>query len=151
MNEVPFTESLAHFVANDRWSEVEQFFNELAFPKHLGIHVSLSDPANPRCEINAIEPFHLGGVGKNYVNGAVISGMFDLVIGLTGIAYTPMGNMATSNVNIRMLKPVEKNSFYVTGAVTQKVGNRVFSEATLFDYLGEACAVANGEIRVGMA
>ncbi len=151
MNEVPFTESLAHFVANDRWSEVEQFFNESAFAKHLGIHVNFSDPANPRCEINTIEPFHLGGVGKDYINGAVIAGMFDLVIGLTGITYTPLGNMATSNVNIRMLKPVEKNRFYLTGAVTQKVGSRVFSEATLFNYLEEPCAVANGEIRVGIA
>ena len=150
MDEVPFTKSLARFVTDNRWSEIEKFFNESVFAMHLGINVDLSDPANPRCEINTIEPFHLGGLGQSYVNGSVISGMFDLIIGLTGITYTPLGNIATSNVNIRLLKPVDKNSFHLTGSVTQKVGNRVFSEAILFNSLGEPCAVANGEIRVGL-
>ncbi len=150
MNEAPFTESLSRFVIDNRWSEIEKFFNESAFAMHLGINVDLSDPANPRCEINTIEPFHLGGVGQDYVNGAVISGMFDLIIGLTGITYTPLGNMATSNVNIRLLRPVDKKGFHLTGTVSRKIGNRVFSEATLFNSSGEPCAFANGEIRVGL-
>lgn len=151
LSKAPFSASVAQFVANKNWDEVERIFNASAFARHLGINVDFCDPAMPRCEINKIEPFHLGGVGTDYVNGAVIAGMFDLVIGLTGIAYMPMGKIATSNVNIRMLKPVEKQRFHLTASVSQKVGNRVFSSATLFNYRGESCGVATGEIRVGIA
>tara|TARA_R110001599_G_scaffold9374_1_gene46315 strand:- start:1035 stop:1490 length:456 start_codon:yes stop_codon:yes gene_type:complete len=145
-----FSKSISNHVHDGNWGEIENIFNNTEFAKHLGINVNLDEPSKPKCEINDIKAFHLGGVGQDYVNGAVISGVFDLVIGLTALQYSSRGNFATSNVNIRFLKPVEKNRFYTIAKINSIIGNRVFSEATLFNCKGEPCGYANGEIRVGI-
>lgn len=150
MNEHRLIEEIAHHVNSKNWKEIENYFSQSDFAKHLGISVSLDDPDKPRCEINDIKRFHLGGVGQNYINGAVLSAVFDFVIGLNGLGYTSLGNFATANVHIRFLKPVENDGFYAVSEINKKIGNRVFAEATLFNAKGEPCAHANGEIIVGI-
>jgi len=150
MSNQKFGKTISALVDDENWNDIELFFNKSEFAQHLGINVVLNDPSKPRCEINDIKAFHLGGVGQDYVNGAVISGVFDLVIGLTALPYAKLGNFATSDVSIRFLKPVEKNSFYAIARINSTIGNRVFSEATLFNSKGEPCGYAKGEIRVGI-
>jgi len=141
---------ISKHVHNDNWVEIERYFNSSEFAKHMGITVILDDPEQPKCEISDIKPFHLGGVGQDFVNGAVISAIFDLVIGLTGLRYSSLGKFATSNINIQLLKPVDNNRLYATSKCNTKIGNRVFSESTLFNFRDEPCAYATGEIRVGI-
>jgi acyl-coenzyme A thioesterase PaaI-like protein len=144
------SQGIAQHLDSGNWKKIEDFFNHSEFAKHLGINVVLDDPTQPKCEVNEIKRFHLGGLGQSYINGVIISGLFDLVIGLTAIEYAPLGNFATTNVNIRFIKPVENNAFYAVAKTSRKVGNRVFSEATLFNVKNEPCAYATGEIRVGI-
>ena len=141
---------ISQHVQNGDWPEIEHYFNSTEFVKHMGITVNLSDHEQPKCEISEIKLFHLGGVGQGFVNGAVISAMFDLVIGLTGLKYAPLGNFATSNVNIQFLKPVSNNRIYAISKCNKKIGNRIFSDSTLFNDRDEPCAYATGEIRVGI-
>lgn len=150
MIEDKFSRNISQHVSDGNWREIESCFNKTDFAVHLGINVVLDKPAQPKCEINSIMPFHLGGVGQDYINGAVISGLFDLVIGLTALGYSSLGNFATSSVNIRMLKPVDKNRLYAVAKIRTKIGNIVFSEATLFNFKDEPCGYASGEIRVGI-
>lgn len=144
------SQGIAQHLDSGNWNKIEDFFNHSEFAKHLGINVVLDDPKQPRCEVNEIKQFHLGGVGQGYINGVIISCLFDLIIGLTAIEYAPLGNFATTNVNIRFIKPVANNAFYAVAKTSRKVGNRVFSEATLFNFKGEPCGYATGEIRVGI-
>lgn len=137
-------------VSEGGWSKIESYLNGSEFAKHLGVEVSLSDPKQPKCEVREIKPFHLGGAGKDHVNGPIMSAIFDLVIGLTALEYFPLGGVATSNINIRLLKPVEKNRFYAIANCRRKVGKRIFSDSTLFNYRGEACGYATGETIVGI-
>jgi len=110
----------------------------------------LTDPANPKCEINEIKALHVGGVGQDFIDGAVITAVFDFVIGLTALEYSSLGNFATSSENVRFVKPVERNRFYATAQARQKIGNSIFSEAKLFNFKAEPCGYAHGEIRVGI-
>ncbi|MDO3722145.1 PaaI family thioesterase [Marinobacter sp. chi1] len=150
MSKVKISQTLSQSIEAGDWQEIERYFNDSDFAKALGIIVNLDDPANPRCEVNEIKDLHIGGVGQSYINGAVISAIFDLVIGLSALGYASEGNFATSNVNIRFVKPVERNRFYATSKVLRKIGNIIFSEATLFNFHGEPCGQAHGEIRVGI-
>lgn len=150
MNNDDFRNIMSQHLDGDDWTQIERYFNGSEFSKHMGITVLLSNPENPKCEITDIKPFHLGGIGQDYINGAIISAMFDLVIGLTGLKYNTSGNFATSNLNIQLLAPVESCSFYATSKCNSTIGNRVFSEATLYNFKNEPCAYATGEIRIGL-
>lgn len=150
MTKKQFSKSISQHVNDGNWDEIENFFNNSDLARHLGINVVLDDPARPKCEVSDIKALHLGGVGEDYINGVIISGVFDLVIGLTALEFSSRGNFATSSVNIRFIKPVENNRFYAIAKISSILGNRVFSDATLFNYKGECCAYANGEIRIGI-
>lgn len=144
------SQRIAPHIERDDWAGMERYFNESEFSKHLGIAVSLADPAQPKCEISEIQAFHLGGIGQNFVNGAIISAVFDLGIGLTGLRYASLVKFATTNVNIHLLKPVQNNRFYLISKCNKKIGRRLFSEATLFNFRDEPCAYATGEIRINI-
>ena len=150
MSKDNFSTVISQHVESGNWREVEHYFNQSGLAQHMGIHVDLQDPAQPRCEVNDIKPFHLGGVGQDYINGAVISAMYDLAIGLTALAYASEGDFATTDINIRLLHPVAGNRFYMIAKVNRRIGNRVFSDATLFNFNDEACGHAHGEIRIGL-
>lgn len=151
MDTPSLSDRLAGFVASNNWAEVEHVFNSAGYVKHLGMRVDLSNPDAPQCSIEEPEGYHLGGVGRDCLNGAVISGMFDLVLGLTAIKFIHLGNIATTNINIRLLHAVECGRVYATATISKNLNGRIFSEACLYDYQHQMCAYATGEIRVGIA
>ena len=116
----------------------------------MGLAVSLADPDQPRCAIEKCQPFHLGGVGQSFVNGAVIAAMFDFVIGLSALKFTHLGNFATTSVNIKLVKPVEPQDVYAKARCTQQIGSRLFVEAVLVNDEDQVCCYATGEIRIGI-
>lgn len=150
MNNDNFSNMMSKHLDGENWAGIESHFNSSDFSKHMGITVILDNPESPKCEITDIKSFHLGGIGQDYINGAIISAMFDFVIGLTGLKYASAGNFATSNINIHLIKPVENKRFYATSRCNRKIGGRVFSESTLFNFKNEPCAYATGEIRIGL-
>lgn len=132
------------------WAEAEARFNNLEFVRRLGVTVSLANPDEPHCEILDIEPFHLGGIGQDFVNGVIISGVLDLALGLTGLRYSHLGYFATRNLQIDLTLPVEKDGFYIKSRVTSKIGKQVFAEATVFNPAGKPRVHATGVVRVGI-
>ena len=150
MNKAQLSSIISQRVESGNWKEIENFFNRSEFVEHFGITVQLDNPEAPQCEVLEVKPFHLGGLGQAYINGAIISAMFDLSIGLTAIKYSAEGTFGTSNINRNLVKPIENNRFYSIAKCNTKIGNRVFSEATIFNYKDEPCAYATGEIRIGI-
>jgi len=145
-----FKEWIASRVDEGDWIAVERYFNEAPFCQHMGLEVSLEEPARPKCMISEDMPCHRGGVGQNFINGAIIAAMFDFVIGLTALSYASQGNFATTNVNIRLLKPVESGGVYAIAECSRAIGRRLFVEATLLNGKNEPCCYARGEIRVAI-
>jgi acyl-coenzyme A thioesterase PaaI-like protein len=145
------SEIVAEHIAKGDWKKVEEFFNNSEFTSHLGIQVDLLAPDLPKCEILDIQPFHLGGIGQEYINGAIISAVIDLALGLTGLKYSKLGNFATCNLNIDIVRPIEKGRFYVVAKSNRQIDNKVFSEATIFNQNDVPCVYATGMIRVGIS
>ncbi len=127
-----------------------RLFNASEFSQRFGFNVTLNDSELPRCEISDIEAFHLGGIGQDFINGAVISAMLDFALGLTGLKYAELGDFATSHLNIDIARPIEKGRFYVLAKTNKQIANKVFSEATIFNYRDEPCVYATGSLRVAI-
>lgn len=137
-------------VQREDWAAVEAHFNDMAFVRLLGVRVSLADPDRPRCDVTRIEPFHLGGIGQDFVNGAITSAVIDLALGLAGLRFAHLGYFATRNLHIDLTLPVEKHGFYVTSRATSRIGKNLFAEATVFNLDDEPRVHATGVVRVGI-
>ncbi len=141
---------VAQALEQEDWTAIAEHFNQLEFVRLLGVRVSLDDPDRPRCDVADIQPFHLGGIGQDFVNGAITSAVIDLALGLTGIRFAHMGYFATRNLQIDLTLPVEKDGFYVTSRLTSRIGKNVFAEATVFNLEDEPRVHATGVVRVGI-
>jgi acyl-coenzyme A thioesterase PaaI-like protein len=145
------SESLGALVERGDWRAVQERFNQQEFMRHLGIVVDLSNPEEPRCEMPDIASYHLGGIGQDFVNGAVTASVIDIALGLTGLRFASMGYFATRNLHIDLTLPVEKHGFYVTARSTSRIGKNLFAEATVFNPAGEPRVHATGVVRIGIA
>jgi len=150
MTKANISNLMADHIGNGDWGKVEDFFNASDLTRLLGITVDLDDPDMPRCLIKDIQPFHLGGVGQEYINGAIISAILDLALGLTGLQYSKLGSFATCSLNIDMARPIEKDSFYVIAKCNRKIDKKLFSEATIFNSNDEPCVYATGMLRIAI-
>lgn len=141
---------MAALVENEDWAGIAGHFNKLEFVRLLGIRVNLDDPDRPRCSVDSIQPFHLGGIGQDFVNGAITSAVLDLALGLTGVRFASLGYFATRNLHIDLTLPVEKEGFYVSSRQTSRIGKNLFCEATVFNLRGEPRVHATGVVRIGI-
>ncbi|MFK7904452.1 MAG: hypothetical protein AB8B69_04970, partial [Chitinophagales bacterium] len=87
MNDLRDLSNLYVAIKNGNWKKIEAHFNNSPQLLHMGIAIQLEDLDKPVCGIEKVETHHLGGIGQDYVNGGVISAVFDLSIGLTGLPF----------------------------------------------------------------
>lgn len=105
--------------------EFERQWNSHAGMRHMGARVNLSTPGEVRCVVDPIEPYHRGGLGTEAVNGAVIAGVFDLVIGLSGYVHTRGRRAGVAQLSIQFLRPVLGTKFETIGRATRVGTNLV--------------------------
>jgi uncharacterized protein (TIGR00369 family) len=129
-------------------AEMAERWNRHPGMRHLGAVVDLSLPGLVRASIDPIQPFHRGGLGTEAVNGAVIAGMFDMVIGLAGYLHTTGRRAGVAQLSIQFLRPVEGDRLHVTGWPTRVGKTIVFAAAELRDQRGTVCAVCTGMVAV---
>ncbi len=129
-------------------SELAAQWNQHPGMKHMGAVVDLSIAGMVRATIDPLRPHHRGGLGTDAVNGGIIAGMFDLVIGLAGYLHTLGRRAGVAQLNIQFLRPVEGDRLQVTGWPTRVGHNLVFAAAELRDQNGRVCAVCSGMVAV---
>lgn len=129
-------------------AEMTAQWNQHPGMKHLGATLDLSVPGLVRATIDPLMPFHRGGLGTEAVNGAVIAGMFDLVIGLAGYLHTRGRRAGVAQLSMQFLRPVEGDRLQVTGWPTRVGISLVFAAAELRDQNGRVCAVCEGMVAV---
>ncbi len=132
----------------DRLAAFEAQWNEHPGMRHMGARLDLSVPGFVRAVVDPIRPEHRGGLGTDAVNGAVISGVFDLVIGLGGYLQTVGRRAGVAQLGIQFLRPVVGNRFEVIGRPVRVGKTLVFCTAELRDQEGELCARCDGIVAV---
>ena len=68
--------------------------------KHFGAKLAFDRVDRVRAVIDPVTPVHRGGLGTDAVNGVVLAGLFDLVIGTVGWLTRPDVRSATVNLSM---------------------------------------------------
>ena len=142
--------AITDLINQEKWEAIETYFNNSQQLKHFGITINLNDISRPKCEINEIQPYHLGGIGQDFINGGIISAVVDLSVGLTGLTFLGNGNLATSRLSLNLKKPIINKRFYAVSMIEKRTGNKVFSQATLYNYKNEPCVFATGIVQINL-
>ena len=89
---------------------------------------------------------HRGGTGIDSMNGAIISYLFDLALGLTAylIRDPKIQSSVTSRMNIRFKKPLVTKEIIVYAKVNQTKRNLIDSKVWVCDRNNKIAASADG-------
>jgi len=131
-----------------RWQDD---FNSWASVQHMGFMLDLSDSHVAVLTLPAAKPHHLGGMGNKtqIINGAIISGAFDAVLGVAGILQFPGQRAGTVELSIKLMRPVF-GPFHAIGYCLRKAATVSFVEAHVINH-GKICATATGMCAVAKA
>lgn len=125
-------------------AEMQVIWNQNPLLLNLGVQVDLSDPDCLKAFIDPIKPEQRGGLGTQAVNGAVLSALCDMLVGLTGILYSQQYRTGTVQLNIQFLRPLRGNKLSCIARPT-KIGRAlIFSQGEIFDESGEVCVRCEG-------
>ena len=116
--------------------------------QHMGVRLDLSVPGEVCLEVDPILPFHRGGLGTDAVNGAIISGVFDLATGLSGYLHALGRRVGVAQLNIQFLQPVNGDRFRVIGRPRRVGRSLIFTSARLLDERDQVCARCEGIVAV---
>lgn len=125
-----------------------QAFNESAIVKHFGVTLGFPDVETVEVVLDPIQPHHRGGLGTEAVNGGVLSGIFDLVLGCCGALVDPTRRSATVQISIEFMRPVKGSKCRALGKLDRKGDVLLFSSARILDEKDVVCAQATCVIRL---
>ncbi|HSS45345.1 MAG TPA: PaaI family thioesterase [Thermoanaerobaculia bacterium] len=103
-----------------------------------------------RAVLDPVMPFHRGGMGTDAVNGAVLAGLFDLVIGTVGWLTRPDARSATVNLAMTFFRPTRGDRVVAEARVIKTGLNLVFAAAEILDGNGEVTARCDGTCAVAL-
>ncbi|MBC7475150.1 MAG: PaaI family thioesterase [Candidatus Sericytochromatia bacterium] len=124
--------------------KVENTWNSNNVLKYIGVKVDMSDENMVRAIIDPIQTLHRGGLGTEAVNGAVLSSLFDLVIGLVGIVNSNKHRTGTIQLNINFLRPLSGNKVIIEGKLIKNGKSIVFARAEAYDEDHNLCSTCDG-------
>ena len=120
--------------------------------KHFGARLEFDRIDRVRAVIDPVRAFHRGGMATEAVNGVVLSGLFDLVIGTVGWLTRPDARTATVNLAMSFFRPTRGDRIACEGRLIHSGLNLIFASAEILDGSGEVsarcdgtCAVAHGK------
>ena len=124
--------------------------------KHFGARLEFTRVDRVRAVIDPVQSFHRGGLGTDAVNGVVLAGLFDLVIGTVGWLTRPDTRSATVTLSMSFFRPTRGNRVVAEARLVRAGMNLVFAAAEIFDGDGKAtarcegtCAIALGKAETG--
>lgn len=124
--------------------KMQNLWNTNAILTAVGARIELTDPDVLRIFIDEIKPHHRGGLGSDAINGGVISGLFDMAIGLVGIVNSNKHRTGTVQLNIHFLKPLRGNRLILEARRIKAGKSLVFARAEAFNEQHELCATCEG-------
>jgi acyl-coenzyme A thioesterase PaaI-like protein len=142
------TPKIPHRLEGKDLAAFQAEWNQHPGMRHMGAELDLSRSGVVRAVVDPIQPEHRGGLGTEAVNGAVIAGIFDLVIGLCGYLQTTGRRAGVAQLSIQFLRPVNGSRFEVVGHPVRAGSTLVFSTSELIDERGIVCARCDGIVAV---
>ena len=134
----PTPEQLARYAAGFNATRTLQLFG-----------VMLDYPDGETCRVTMpVRNDHLGGLGSDAVNGGILAAVFDLAIGCTGALVDPTRRTATLQLSMNFERPLRGPVLIARGRLDRVGGRTAFSSAVIEDEIGEACARAQGVLRL---
>lgn len=122
-------------------------FNLQAAMQAFGARLDISDETLVTVSLNKIEPHHLGGIGSDYVNGAVIAGLFDASLGVAG-ALQYLGRPAgTVELSLKFIRAIHGPTVTAYAVALKRADSVCFVEGRIFSQ-GRLCALASGLVAV---
>jgi acyl-coenzyme A thioesterase PaaI-like protein len=139
---------IPHGLEGEDLTAFQAEWNQHPGMRHMGAELDLSTPGVVRAVVDPIQQEHRGGLGTDAVNGAVIAGIFDLVIGLCGYLQTAGRRAGVAQLSIQFLRPVNGSRFEVVGHPVRAGNTLVFATSELLDEKGIVCARCDGIVAV---
>jgi len=118
--------------------------------RRLGARLEFDRVDRVRAVIDPVMPYHRGGMGTDAVNGAVLAGLFDLVIGTVGWLTRPDTRSATVTLAMTFLRPTRGDRISAEGRLLRGGTNLIFASAEILGGDGEPTARCDGTCAVAM-
>ncbi len=116
--------------------------------RRLGARLEFERVDRVRAVLDPVMPYHCGGMGTDAVNGPVLAGLFDLVIGTVGWLSRPDSRSATVSLAMTFLRPTRGDRIVVEARLLRAGTNLTFAAAEIFDGSGEITARCDGTVAV---
>lgn len=116
--------------------------------QRIGARLEFERLDRVRAVIDPVMPWHRGGMGTDVVNGPVLAGLFDLVIGTVGWLSRPESRSATVTLSMTFLRPTRGNRVVVEGRLLRAGTNLTFAAAEVIDEQGGVTARCDGTVAV---
>lgn len=123
-------------------------FNRSQILRFYGITMGFPTPDRVRAEL-PVQDHHRGGLGTRAVNGAIISSLFDLVIGSTAALIDPTRRSATVQLSISFERPTVGDLIRAESQIDRAGKNLIFASAEMFDGEGRVSARCQGIVSFG--
>jgi acyl-coenzyme A thioesterase PaaI-like protein len=120
----------------------------MAILRLLGVELSLEDEHVVRLTLKQHTSAHVGGLGTEALNGAIIAGMMDCAMSVAGILHFRGRTCGTVQLSIQFMKPVRATHPVVVCHAVRKSPSVVFLEARLLGEDGRCSALATGVVGV---
>ncbi len=143
----PFSETYGTLEALRSLAEV---WNAGPPMKHFGARLDFTKVDRVRAVIDPVLPFHRGGLGSEAVNGVVLAGLFDLVIGTVGWLTRPDARSATVSLAMSFLRPTLGDRVVAEARLLRAGMNLVFAAAEISGGSGELTARCDGTCAVAL-
>ena len=141
----PFSETYATL---DSLRTLAETWNDSPPMRQLGARLEFERVDRVRAVIDPVMPYHRGGMGTEAVNGPVLAGLFDLVIGTVGWLTRPDTRSGTVSLAMTFLRPTRGNRIVAEGRLLRTGTNLTFAAGEIFDGNGEVTARCDGTVAV---
>lgn len=141
----PFSDAYATLASLEALADL---WNDSPPMKQLGARLEFERVDRVRAVLDPVMPYHRGGMGTDAVNGPVLAGLFDLVIGTVGWLTRPDTRSATVSLAMTFLRPTCGDRVTVEGRLLRSGMNLTFAAAEVFDAEGRLTARCDGTVAV---
>lgn len=128
----------------------QERLSSMAILRHLGVELNLEDEHVVRLTLKQRTPAHIGGLGAEAINGAMIAGMMDCAMSVAGILHFRGRTCGTMQLSIQFMKPVRSLHSVIECHAVRKSPNVVFLESHLLDHDGRSNVLATGIVGISI-
>lgn len=118
--------------------------NAQAIMHHLGGRARVTARGAIEVDLPRIEPFHLGGMEANAINGATLLAMLDCALVGAGLVQFGAERCATMEMAVKIMRPVLPRGVRALGYAIGRARNITFTRADIYDLRGKVRVTASG-------